>query len=287
MSFANRHALDALFRTTLDLCRSAAALPVNGRLPASPVIPSRRLVILGNGPSLVSGIDAGRAEGGHLLGVNTFANTELFARLRPVHYVIADLAFWDLRGPEGLRRKAQQLWDRIGELTSWPMTIYLPSGARSFRESYASAAANPNVKFCYFSARRALSRHGRTLHGVFARNLLMPNPQNVLIAAVYVGIQLGYGQLALLGADHDWVTQISVDAQSRLCLRDPHFSRDDADTAKPWIDIFGRQYRVHEVMGIMQDVFKAHDDLAAYARARGIRVVNETSTSLIDAYPKV
>ena len=51
----------------------------------------------------------------------------------------------------------------------------------------------------------------------------MPFSQNVLVAAIYISLNLGYKNIYLLGADHSWAHDVSVNDDNQLCLNDRHF----------------------------------------------------------------
>ena len=68
-----------------------------------------------------------------------------------------------------------------------------------------------------------LKKLGRTLlHFFFSKGLAMPRPHNVLIPSIMNLAYLGYKELYIVGADHSWLSEITVnennEALHQLCV---------------------------------------------------------------------
>jgi len=91
----------------------------------------------------------------------------------------------------------------------------------------------------------------------------------------------------LLGADHSWLTQISVDSDNKVLLNQKHFYDEDSSTAKQMHKNHGKGNRqLHEVLEKFYYSFQAYHLLQSYATTRGTFVANLTQDSFIDAFPK-
>lgn len=86
------------------------------------------IVILGNGPSLATALrdDLALLQSSTCLAVNFFASTEAFAAVRPRYYVLADPHFFDKADTDP---NVMKLIAALRQ-TSWPMTLFVPAGAR-------------------------------------------------------------------------------------------------------------------------------------------------------------
>lgn len=239
----------------------------------------RPLVVLGNGPSLTETIEGYFTELQQcdLMAVNFFANTEEFLRLRPRWYVLADPHFFT--GAE-TDPNVKRLLERIATLTSWPMTLLVPSSGPRLR----LPAANPFVTLTRFNAVGA-EGPDRLTHALFRANRAMPRPRNVLIPSIMLGIALGYNVIYVAGADHSWMRTLSVTDDNVVVSVQPHFYADNTQERDRVTSVYSG-VRLHEVVESFAIAFKAYHDIARYAASRGVTIYNATPGSFIDAFPR-
>lgn len=239
----------------------------------------RPLVVLGNGPSLTETIGDYSAELQQcdLMAVNFFANTEEFLRLRPRWYVLADPHFFT--GAES-DPNVKRLLERIATLTSWPMTLLVPSRGPRLR----LPAANPFVTLTRFNAVGA-EGPDRLTHALFRANRAMPRPRNVLIPSIMLGMALGYSVIYVAGADHSWMRTLSVTDDNVVVSVQPHFYADNTQERDRVTSVYSG-VRLHQVVESFAIAFKAYHDIARYAASRGVTIYNATPGSFIDAFPR-
>ena len=115
----------------------------------------------------------------------------------------------------------------------------------------------------------------------------MPPPQNVLIGALMAAIHCGFKRIYILGADHSWHQDIRIKDDNSLEITDRHF-----------YDTSGKNLKKHhgeslEEVGIadffleLTRTFRSHQMIEAYARSKGVEIINASSLSFIDAYRKI
>ena len=97
----------------------------------------------------------------------------------------------------------------------------------------------------------------------------MPAFQNVVCAAIFFLIQMGYKKISLLGCDFN-----SFASRKRIhCYKEE--KTDERFLSMAW-ELF-----CYSMMA------RNHEDLQVYAEKKGISIINTTKDSLIDAYPYI
>lgn len=244
----------------------------------------RRLVVMGNGPSLRQTI----AEFGDELrvcdtmAVNFAANTEEFFRLRPRHYVLADPHFFSRNFAEGagsegrMHPNVETLWANIAR-ADWPLTLHVPVGAKlpELPQKVTIRRFNMTPAEGYRSVTHFLYRCG----------LAMPRPRNVLVPALMEGIREGYKEIYVVGADHSWPHTLHVDERNRVVTVQPHFYKENQKELDRIAEAYAN-VRLHEVLGSMVVAFRSYHEVEAYSRSRGVKIYNATPESLIDAFER-
>lgn len=234
------------------------------------------IVILGNGPSLRQTVDEDSPSLASmpLLAVNFAANTPEFTRLRPRYYVLMDPAFFR----EGADPNVGRLWENMASLTSWTMTLFVPvrdlvKVPGGVRRAVEVRTFNP-VGVEGFRWLR---------HWAYRRRMAMPRPRNVLIPSLMIAIALGYRNIYVVGADHSWTQTLDVNERNEVVSIQPHYYAEDKKTLDHYAAVY-RGVRLHEIMYSFHVAFRAYFDIEAYARSRGVGIINSTPHSFIDAF---
>lgn len=251
--------------------------PSSGRYPESR---TRPLVVLGNGPSLRKTLEEKPAwlEDADRLAVNFAANTDMFFSLQPEFYVLADPHFF-----HGEEKDANvgRLWGNLMKC-GWPMTLYVPVGER--RAVLERVSANKNITVKSFNLTPAEGWRP-VAHSLYDAGLAMPRPRNVMIPAIMTGMREGYREILLAGADHTWLQTLFVDDENHLVSVQPHFYADN-EKEKERVRSEYEGYHLHDILGSMTVAFRSYHQIAAYARRKGVTVINATPGSYIDAFPR-
>lgn len=111
----------------------------------------------------------------------------------------------------------------------------------------------------------------------------MPRPRNVLVPAIMTAMRAGFKEIYLAGADHGWLTTLSVTDENEVVSIQPHFYKDNDSEQKRVASVY-RDVRLHEILLSMHLAFKSYHRIEQYARRRGIDIFNATPGSFIDAF---
>ena len=255
-------------------------------------------VILGNGPSLNDTLEkhSDFLEGRTLFGVNFFARTSVFKKLQPRYYVICS--------PEYFVGEQKNEWveDRLktfrvlAENTSWQLHLFVPTLAKKNQDWKRIIANNANIKIHYFN-NTPIEGPLTFNHFFFRKNLGMPRPHNVLIPSIFLALNLKFKKIYLVGADHSWVREVSVDDQNQVLIGQKHFY--DSETKQESIGKnkpepqpmyhggSGQTRKLHEVLIKFVRSFQSYWALKNYAASLDASVINTTPGSFIDAFERL
>lgn len=253
-------------------------LSPSGATVAPSVRNGRPLVILGNGPSLRTNLDrdTDRLALMDTLAVNFAANSPEFKALKPKYYVLADPHFFDKAGSDP---NVDRLIENLNSV-DFPMTLYIPTSAREKARLFNGAKLS--VGFFNFVAAEGFGEFERM---AFDRRLGMPRPRNVLIPSIMIGIWLGYKSIYLLGADHSWLSTLSVNERNEVVSIQPHFYKEDDREIKR-VTAEYIHHPLDKVLESMMIAFRSYHRIQRYAAARDVSIINATPGSMIDAFPR-
>ena len=236
---------------------------------------SRPLIILANGPSLNQTIAESlpSLQAHPTLAVNFAANAPEFRTLRPRYYVFIDPHFFSATDDPNVTR----LWDNLARV-DWPMTLIVPARRRRLipkSVNIDTLTVNDIAVEGFLPLENA----------AFARGWGMPRPRNVLIPSIMAAIAMGFKEIYLTGADHSWMKTISVNDNNQVVSIQPHFYKDnDKELARVRTDYLHRP--LHTILDSFRIAFASYHTIARFAATRGIRIVNSTPGSYIDAFPR-
>lgn len=247
---------------------------------------SRTGVILGNGPSLGKDIETLLSLHNQKLDywcVNAFANTVLYERIKPQFYVLADPSFWTSKVSPEVLKMCSDLIDTLKNKTTWPMTVYLPLEAK--KTDLPDRLSTPTLNIRFFNTTIFHSTSDTLNTWIYCRLLGMPQCQNVLVGALFLAIVSKYERIYLFGADHSWIQNIEVTAENVVLLNEAHFY--DEKTSRPIRGQgLGKTWSLSHILHIYSIIFKQYEILGKFAQNLGIKVVNGSSYSLIDAFER-
>lgn len=238
----------------------------------------RPLIILGNGPSLRRNLDEDMEllQESDTLAVNFFANTPEFTLVKPKYYLLADPHFFDKVDTDpNVARLIASL-----NAIDFRMTLLIPAKSRW----KAKVFNKRSLKVETFNS-IAVEGFRWFENAMFKARRGMPRPRNVLIPSVMVGTWLGYKRIFLLGADHSWLSTLSVNDRNEVVSVQPHFYREDEKEQTRIRQEYVR-HPLHEVLESMMIAFRSYHRIQAYATSRGISILNATPASMIDAFPR-
>ncbi len=255
---------------------------------AADMNPSRRLAVLGNGPSLrdeLPRLIARREwERTDMMAVNFFALGDEFTIVRPQYYVLSDPQFFRRAGRS---ERVENLYRALGERVDWPMTLYVQYYNPEF-DYRAAVGDNPNIRIVPFHT--LVFRGLRSVEfWCYRHGLGSGNFGTVVQNGEFIGLLLGYRQIDLYGVDHTLLDGLTVDDRNRLCRTQSHYY-DYAPAAPEPIFVNAtdppRPYTMHTYLAETAELFRGHEVLRDYARSIGARIINRTQGSMIDAYER-
>lgn len=253
------------------------------KTPQLPTANPGKCIVLGNGPSLKK-VLAEKSDyfiGKSLLAVNGFSVSEHFNRLKPVYYVMLDPGIWKSDHPNMVA-----MLDAL-EKTTWEMHLMIPHDARD------------NVRIAQFEMHRFIRIHYinyivyKGFEGIgnylFRHNLMMPQSQNVMVAALFQAINIGYKDIELFGADHNWHQELFVNNENIVCLAQKHFyDHEEKISYQPFYKMahVKETFNMMETFATFSKVFSGYQRMGRYAAYRNAQITNMTEGSFVDAFPR-
>lgn len=259
------------------------------RAGANAMNPSRRVAILGNGPSLKEQlpllVQQREWERVDMMAVNFFALSDEFLSLRPKYYVISDPMFFRAAGRT---ERVESLYKALAERVDWPMTLYVQYYNPERMDYAAAVGHNPMIRIVPF--------HSLVFHGFrsvefwcYRRGLGSGNFGTVVQNCEFIAMLLGYKCIDLYGVDHTLLEGLTVNEQNRLCRIKSHYYDSEPAMAEPiFVNATNppRPYTMHSYLAETAELFRGHEVLRDFAREQGVRILNRTRSSMIDAYER-
>lgn len=254
------------------------------RRPDLPAASGGECIVLGNGPSLKTSLQKSEAyfQQKTLLCVNTFSLSDEYVKLKPRYYVMMDPGLW--RAENEL---VANTMEAIRTKTTWELHVLVPHDARvSPRIRTLTENTNIRVHYINYVVYKGFTKPG---HWLYRRNLAMPQSQNVLVASLFLAINLGYKRIELFGADHNWHEQVVVNKDNVVCLKQVHFYENETQVRHlPFYKAMhlNETFRMDEAFHAWAKVFHGYFRIRAYADSRGSRVINRSVISFVDAFER-
>ncbi|MCX6296428.1 MAG: DUF115 domain-containing protein [Bacteroidetes bacterium] len=242
-------------------------------------------IVLGNGPSLKDSLLKHNTffKLHELVCVNSFATTSEFSELKPQYYVILDDSFWKSDGEivvetiEALRSK-----------TNWNLNLFIPQIASRSDRYTNLCKQNSNIKLHYYNY-TVFNGSETIANWFYKKNLAMPQSQNVLVASIFLSINLGFKEIYLVGADHSWHQNLHVDENNVVCVKDVHFFENEENVKyrpfKKGIHI-DETFKMYEILTAWSKAFYGYIALNKYAAHQNCKIYNSSELSFIDAFER-
>jgi hypothetical protein len=241
---------------------------------------------MGNGPSLKDDIEnIIQKENVDFFCVNHMAESEYFQQLKPNKYALFDAYFWAIDADEKLKVKRDILFSALNEKVTWGMFIYIPRGADL--EYLQKKIENPNINIVQLAIIPISVINYKKVPEILLQGKYGPPACNVVIYSMYLSIIAGYDSIELYGADLSFTEDVIVDQKNnKLMIEYKHFYGES--TFEPLLE--NPQKKVPFTMESLYKTtyltFYAHNMMNQMALLKGIKVINKSSYSLIDAYDR-
>jgi len=246
------------------------------------------LLILGNGPSLnneIEFIQKSDLLSKDILCVNSFANSQYYNIIKPRYYLLVDPIFFiDFTTDKRLNEVMEELLNNLISKTNWHLTLFIPR--YYFNSKFVDLIGN-NTNITVVCLNNIPLTGGFDSVKYILFNYSMGNPvwQNVLIAAIFIGIKKKYKKILLIGMDHSWVKYLTVTENNDVILNDKHLN-DKGNNNIKLTDQEGSPKRLHTFLFQVAIMFKEYHTLNDYAKINNVLILNYTKKSFIDAFPK-
>lgn len=285
---ALRNSLEtAIFFATMaakeDFCNYIAKAGANA------MNPSRCLTILGNGPSLAKElpqlIASEHWKQADVMAVNLFALSDEFTIVKPKYYVISDPMFFRKAGHS---ERIEKFYEALRDKVDWSMTLYVQYYNPEKFDYTEAIGHNSNIRIVKFHT--TLYKGFRNVEfWCYRRGLGSGNFGTVIQNGEFIGILLGYKSIELYGVDHTLLEGLMVDEQNRLCRCQSHYY--DKEPAAPKPIYFNatnppRPYSMYTYLAETAELFRGHEVLRDFAAEQGVKIINRTRGSMIDAYER-
>ena len=179
--------------------------------------------------------------------------------------------------------------EHIKERTNWEMHLLVPPAAKQSSLFQDLISHNKHIHANYFNYTVFKGFTG-IAHWFFRKNLAMPQSQNVLVAATFLGINIGFKDIYLVGADHTWHQQLHVNNDNVLCLKNVHFYENvETIDFKPFHKGVhtNETFRMDEILVTWGKTFWGYIALNNYAEYCGVTIYNASEISFIDAFKRI
>ncbi|MBO7194546.1 MAG: hypothetical protein J6V27_00705 [Alistipes sp.] len=260
-----------------------------GKAGAVNMNPSQKLAVLGNGPSLKNQlprlIEQKEWEYADMMAVNFFALSPEFTTIKPKYYILSDPMFFR---SAGYIQRIDNLYKTLATKVSWPMILYVQHYNPEHFNYSAAIGNNPNIRIVPFHS--TVFRGFRCVEfWCYRHGLGSGNWGTVIQNGILSAIQVGYKTIELYGVDHTLLDGLMVDERNRLCRIQSHYYDSTPAEAQP---IFynatnpPRPYTMYEYLAETAELFRGHEVLRGFAAEQGVRIINRTAGSMIDAYER-
>lgn len=243
----------------------------------------KRMVIIGNGPSLKMTMDLyePQLKESDCLMVNHSARTSLYERIKPTYYVLSDPCWVNDN------KDVRDCVEAIVSKTAWPIKLVLPYQLRSWW-ALEEFKKNKNITVLFDGgAWRELPEE--ELFPALDENRVCPPSYTVLTYCIYLSIYLGYEETYLVGADTSFIKDMYVGQKDNVLYTfDTHFYNNDIYSRPVESEFKGVPFgcTMEQKLYELYMVFYEYNMLNRYAQWKGVKVYNASEFSMIDCFER-
>jgi hypothetical protein len=230
--------------------------------------------ILGNGPSCHDTFNRNLCMNEKIMVVNFTAITDVFFEYKPEFYVLIDPSYFEVKSDKFIL-----LYEKLAKV-DWSMTLFVPT---SYRKQAEALVCNPNIilKFINFNY---LPGKSKAVFNLYQRNIASPRFQNVLIACLYVSINIGFKEIKLHGVEHSEFQMYEINEYNEVLINQKHFyGSDTINLTKEGKILKGEFWKYLQYYSFM---LEAYSQMKSYSDFLRCNIVNYTKKSFIDSFDK-
>lgn len=253
-----------------------------------PRVNNKAIVVLGNGPSLNQTILKHKSilKALDTFAVNFFINSDLFNVFKPKYYLIADPGFWTKTPSKRWQEIRPLFFKSMVNKVQWEMHLFVPYQA-NFELFKSLSEQNKNIVLVPYN-KTTINGFKRFYTFCYKIKLGMPRPQNVLVPSIITAINLGYKNVYIVGADHTWHRDISVNEKNEVLTENIHFYNNKNIKTKRIVlnSRTGKPIRLYQQFEGIYYTFKSYHYISEYAKCVHSNVYNASEISFIDAFER-
>ncbi len=250
---------------------------------------NKKLIVVVNGPSFRKSLEkySEIIKQTPILTVNLFCCYDFFEALKPKHYLLLAPQFFkeDKDLSELYIKNNEDLFSSLATKTSWEMNLYVPIKFKKSKNLKELKIKNKKLKIQYFNS-TPIEGLKNVSNFFFSQRLGMPRPHNVLIPSLMVAISNGFKKIAIIGADHSWLSEVSVSNKNEALVNQKHFYDESTSKSEQMNDYIKRPRKLHEVLHKFFLAFKGYWEIKDFAQNKKVQIVNSSETSMIDAFDR-
>ena len=222
----------------------------------------RKCYLLGNSQSL-NKHDLLRLKDEMVFCVNTFFVHENFDEIKPGFYAFADQDFYNFED-----EATREWWGKMIEKTkNKGITFFFPI---QMKGSFVHEAMK-DEKICFLDLSVNFTAGS-------VRNFNIAQPvnwvQNVLILCIQLAIYMGFEEIYLLGADHDWLSHYGEEHK--------HFYNTKQTNVK---NIGSDGYPYHWWLNAVNTMFTQYKLIDESVQNTNVKIYNASESGVLDIYP--
>jgi hypothetical protein len=253
---------------------------------------NKECVILGNGPSLkesLSGNSLDFIKDRIVFCVNNAVVSDEFLLLKPSFVVFMDPFYWSKNTVEPYFSIYTQIAGILSNV-DWKTTIFMPKAASEWNFFIDVPIKNNNVEIKYINTNGP--KYDNDLRFTeFKTNHAMPTVQNVLVACIYIALNIGFKTIYIFGADHSWHESFKVMDDNILYYKNQHYY-DKENQQKKYTPMYKNPEQTQiwtcsEIFLAFSNKFKSYEELEKYSRYMGAKIYNASKISYIDAFERI
>lgn len=246
-------------------------------------------IILGNGPSLNETLKNSIEffDNKTKFCVNSFANSDFYQIIKPKFYVFADPVFWNKNNSEESNKLVSEIYRSLEEKTKWNLIIFLPHYAKEWNVFKTLVSNREQFSISYYNSTRNNSISSNQFK-LYNSNIETPIFQNVLIASIFISLNLGFKKNYIVGADMSLHESVEVNEDSVVCVRPKHFNT-NTDSKLSYFYKDGsknKTFKMSEIFNLFQLTFRGFDILEEYSKFLNSKIYNASVSTYIDSFER-
>lgn len=250
------------------------------------------IYILGNGPSLKNQLDylVSKKIDSDFMCVNAFVLSKYYRILKPKYYLITAIAILgDEQNDElenGIGEIRGKIINNLIDKTDWKINLFIPSYAKENKLLIKKIKENNNINIVYMNTN--IFEGYKTIKMYFLKkDMCVPYMVNVLVGAIYMALIMKYSNIYLLGCDHDWVKDISVNEKNELFINDKHFYNIDGKKCR-WTTNAkkGMYQKMKDIYRNIFNLYLEYETLEVLSKKMNCQIINLSLDSWIDIFIK-